>query len=30
MFKKQLDFNLRHTINFDLYSIKNKNFNDCS
>ena len=30
MFKKQLDFKLRHTINFDLYSVKNKNFNDYS
>ena len=28
MFKKQLDFKLRHTINFDLYSVKNKVFND--
>ena len=30
VFKKQLDFKLRHTINFDLYSIKNKFFNDYS
>ena len=30
MFKKQLDFKLRHTINFDLYSSKNKIYNDYS
>jgi hypothetical protein len=28
MFKKQLDFRLRHTINFDLYGSKNKIYND--
>ena len=29
MFKSQLQLKLRHTVNFDLCSIKNKIFNDC-
>ncbi len=28
MLKKQLHLKLRHTVNFDLYSIKNKILND--